>query len=57
MGISIDLKCPWNEWKPCFKSECPFYGQTGVQRSDKTGHLELIYSCTRPDKELKEKKK
>ena len=54
MSISIDLKCPWNEWKPCIKSECPFFGIIGSRVSEKTCLREPIYGCKRIDKELKE---
>lgn len=53
MTIVRDLARPWNEWKPCLKSKCPFYGQTGVRRSDKSSLLVPKYGCTRPDKEMK----
>ena len=45
-----EMVCPFNEFKPCYKHQCPFY-KSYIVKSNASGYWEIItvYKCSRAE--------
>ena len=50
-GEVVKMVCPYNNFKECFKEECPFYYKSGVTRYDG----KCYEYCARAEREKREK--
>lgn len=50
MDKFAEMVCPFNEFKPCYKHQCPFY-KSYIGKSNASGYWEIItvYKCSRAE--------
>ena len=57
MNNNSEMVCPFNEFKPCYKHQCPFYKPYKENTYDKaSGYWKQItvYKCSRAESEAEE---